>query len=715
MFLKKHKKILLLILVLVLSINSYSQTTDQNLLKYWRYRDRLKYFVVPDNKTTSYVEGESYVASIRNIYGSDVLKWGQQTVYTGRYLGVLATEYKLLYDNGQYNDAENTALELKNALLQWIEISDKSESLEPWFLTDNYDGFFIRDYTNPDILALGSQSEQLLNMDLTPIDVVSAMPPGKPAYVSKVESEHPESYTCADPDNCYTKTRQEVGYDATGKCMSKDECCGLLLGLALVKRCCANGSSTAQDCEDMAKTIADKVVKYIANLAAWTSGNCWEIFQPNGIRVSNNNGGYPFTESWGFAKSASWITGNPIGDYWWFNYTITKDPLEYSRRLAWHVHQSQLTSSNGDWMGSILAAIGDSWCLSAPSVIYNPLQTNISTTAAGLYYKGSVYHWDSFYLLLYEVLHNISVSSIYNHDNTALTQLNNAPCNGPYYLDIDGDGVNEGSFAGGWASSGKFWHHSNEQNYGDDGFSGNYNGLDYMLLYNLYHIQNSSTSSYVNYVDRKTDKSVPYLNVIYKGTINHPYNVVGFNTIESEMEILGTQNSPAPPPLTGYVTHRAGKEITLKPGFYVENGAYFRGYIEPFECDDNDNIPTAKRKNPNLVDNESLIISDIEKSIENYKQKEEYIEKMDAIYQIQCYPNPISENSKIEFSMGKNSHIKISIFSIEGLKIKELVNGDYKKGKHTIKLNRNDFPSPGFYFCSMETVEYTKNIKLVIK
>ncbi len=78
-------------------------------IKYWYYRDRLKYFVYPGTE-----EGNSVIMTKRNDWGQESgdpewdwvdqyngVAWGQTHKINGYYIGMLATEYKLLKDNEQ--------------------------------------------------------------------------------------------------------------------------------------------------------------------------------------------------------------------------------------------------------------------------------------------------------------------------------------------------------------------------------------------------------------------------------------------------------------------------------------------------------------------------------------------------------------------------------------------------------------------------------------
>ena len=56
--------------ILRYSFNTFAQSESENMLKYWHYRNRLKYFVVPGAK-----QGESEIIGIRNNMKDNYLKF----------------------------------------------------------------------------------------------------------------------------------------------------------------------------------------------------------------------------------------------------------------------------------------------------------------------------------------------------------------------------------------------------------------------------------------------------------------------------------------------------------------------------------------------------------------------------------------------------------------------------------------------------------------
>jgi hypothetical protein len=129
------KKVLFYLVLTFVIQNGYSQLFNEESLKYWYYRDRLQYFVYPGTE-----EGNSVLMTARNSNGNggnswqyDGAEWGQTRKINGYYIGLLATEYKLLKDNGQISEANTTLQELNLALDALIRM-DKCEDIAPWNL-----------------------------------------------------------------------------------------------------------------------------------------------------------------------------------------------------------------------------------------------------------------------------------------------------------------------------------------------------------------------------------------------------------------------------------------------------------------------------------------------------------------------------------------------------------------------------------------------------
>lgn len=265
-----NKNTLIVILIYTITFlpsNVFCQSAElidtqlsKNISKYWHYRERLKYFTTTGHESSGDTGGEGLVAGIRNELGTAdpqdnwSLNFDEEAVYLGYYLGVLATEYKLLSENNANYD--KTLTELYYALNAYIYQMDKCENI--WSETKKFDGFFIRAHISPLFTYFNSAD---LNEGLTANDngfcggsglfgacgqngyCTNCQPAGLPGYV-----------TSASPIN---------GTEP----MSQDQCIGLLTGLALVAKYLPsdpviihnnNGTPFSYSIADTAKLIAKK-------------------------------------------------------------------------------------------------------------------------------------------------------------------------------------------------------------------------------------------------------------------------------------------------------------------------------------------------------------------------------------------------------------------------------------------------------------------------
>jgi hypothetical protein len=560
----KHNSyfIVLLLLPMIIGSHIFAQTPEKNLAKYWNYKNRIKYFVNPTSDNTLYNRGEGLIMATRNISKGERVTYGQQNVWLGYYIGVLATEYKLFHDNGQWVDATNTQREINRELDALIR-KDNCETFPPWYKVNNsWDGFFVRDdifsEETWDINTLHGTSSFLstydLNFGLTSSDNCTNVSKGNPAYISSIN---------------------EIVYHADGSrynpnddnAMSQDEAIGLLLGLALVKKYAPYNEMVK------AEQITDKIILKIRDNDG--SGVNWAIRDPNHNVVSNYNWPYSAPYAYGFAKAGTYITNNALSHY------LTTFG-EFGRKAIWNdIVQLNDVGSSNRWMGTVLGAIGNSW------------KTGIFISTIGtIYRKGSYDDWYPFYLYLYAVLHDKSINFIKNElvtngtdfDTKATTDNNKAPCRGPYCFTF-GPGGTEDHSPDNWGSSLRFTHEWKRQVHGESGNPGVFSGVDYMLLYNLYHIVNAADlPPYVNTNDRTVYGTWPVWPQMWAhpiATNDYPLTVNALTSITSTMII--NNNLGSDPDKLGNITYRAGELIDLKPGFAVTNGATFHGYISPFD------------------------------------------------------------------------------------------------------------------------------------
>jgi len=79
------------------------------------------------------------------------------------------------------------------------------------------------------------------------------------------------------------------------------------------------------------------------------------------------------------------------------------------------------------------------------------------------------------------------------------------------------------------------------------------------------------------------------------------------------------------------------------------------------------------------------------------------------------YPNPVSNNSFIEFTLEKRTNVQIDLFNYSGQKINSVYNGTLSKGRQTIPLfNSNNYLKTGAgYFVKIITTEGFGTVKFI--
>lgn len=84
----------------------------------------------------------------------------------------------------------------------------------------------------------------------------------------------------------------------------------------------------------------------------------------------------------------------------------------------------------------------------------------------------------------------------------------------------------------------------------------------------------------------------------------------------------------------------------------------------------------------------------------------------------QNYPNPFNPETKISFSIPKDSKVELSIYNIKGQKVKTLAESDFEKGIHQViwdgKDNAGKSVSTGIYFYKMETDSFSAVKKAIL-
>ena len=395
--------------------------------------------------------GESIPAGIRNrvnwVTGKpSILHWGDATLYLGWYLGVLATEYHLLNTNRQ--DTEEVLDELGYAISA-VERLDSVAELQ-WNYPPEINGFLLRDDVPADFLSLHPHLNH--NLDET----LAFNSSGDPAFVTEISSDFITDHNA----------------------MSQDQIVHLLMGLSLVVKLLPDESLLENKNFHKNITIKSKAIKIINNIIDYSSNKNgkapWQLRYPGGDIIPNTRGGDLRANASGIAQTGKIFGNNRKG-------FLVSIPYNF----IWQMQQSLAAlrhNISSLHMALVTAAVSDYW--------RGPLGQN--TTEQGINFQGRYpsgrylwidyhynnYGWDIFYNYLRITLHDYNKTDY----ERSIDIINSAPYQGPYYH------LENKKPADGWAGSRRFIDTPPRQTEGSIHFPGNYNGLDFMLFFNLYHI-----------------------------------------------------------------------------------------------------------------------------------------------------------------------------------------------------------------------------------
>ena len=82
-------------------------------------------------------------------------------------------------------------------------------------------------------------------------------------------------------------------------------------------------------------------------------------------------------------------------------------------------------------------------------------------------------------------------------------------------------------------------------------------------------------------------------------------------------------------------------------------------------------------------------------------------------FELEVFPNPVTENSVVRFSLDKKTSLQLSILNQEGKLVKTLLQGEQMKGEHTISFAGMSIPS-GIYWLSLEGINIKKTISIQV-
>lgn len=79
----------------------------------------------------------------------------------------------------------------------------------------------------------------------------------------------------------------------------------------------------------------------------------------------------------------------------------------------------------------------------------------------------------------------------------------------------------------------------------------------------------------------------------------------------------------------------------------------------------------------------------------------------------QNYPNPFNPKTKIRFTIPQRSNVTLSVFTLSGEKVVDLVKGELVSGSYEYEFNGSDLSS-GIYFYQLKADDFIQTKKLVL-
>lgn len=575
---------LMVITLLLSSLTVLGQSDRQNLEKYWYMRKQLteRFLRVGDKpgyNIPAGIIGSGPIWHDSPLYPVERrVKWGDGTIELGWYIAVLATEYKVIRNNNL--DGSETLRELFLAIEtierldivaekvwshyhvsdvplkpnghsdpdNWEFVQNNLEEVpynqyfdiwEPTDFSTTKNGFIIRDDVHYSILD---------DFDFPYTSMESSMSRPKNAQ-----------YSYAAPNGYLTNNYLSNSPPANE--MSQDQLFSLLMGLVFAKEYCSNVTYNGTNVGDYASTVALRMLNYY-NLA-------WIIKNPE--------------------RNAEVLIG---GNSSWFSSSLTRLKNYFTDgSKSYNPVQAPIyyNPCGGNSVNYALSAIIMSISNSTTPLILND------------YVDGDI-GWE-----MYTLLNN----TLYGHSNNyypladVKEDLNLCPCRGPYLENILWTPDNMYTTNGQWAKIypdgiPERWNKGNRfrtadcesvnNNYitpeataggTERWFAQQYNGLDYMLLYNLYRINYDGQDLY-RYMDMRDAIASGTLPMGSQGTVSNVMYYNSFGYMKSDLKLLAATKGNA-----GGAELYARKSIRLIPGFYAQGGSKMLAKIHPddvYEC-----------------------------------------------------------------------------------------------------------------------------------
>lgn len=704
------KKILLLLIVLFFTITSFAQNQEANLEKYWNYRKRLreKFIVVSPNVSDFGVNIPAASVS------SGVAWWSDANCNMSHYLSVLATELWLLKNNKQ--DYSQTLAELLYAMLALERLDVYSESILRWkaacgdpFIENEYwQKYFVRPGDINGFMLRDDVSQVLKNNYPDHFNLPNTMGKLHPDDTKRFE-ENSQDVIIHDMEALALVSKLVGTESITGIPCNWSDLYFHLIPYLTGKNIVTLGTDVYSSPVSInfslwAKDIVKRFIGYIQYPGTYNSGI--------GFTIETCLGTIPFNASF---FSTHWILVNPVTNNWVLEGSGTdggvamassgflrtglaitgEDLKEYDGLLSENLYdygfRNPISKIKGkpfdDNLVRSLACNGNILEDETFSVLRN-LRDNHDPYDTGRFPNNE--HLPLMNLVLHDPNYTVMKleDNVYNADKVLYEDLlNSAPENGPASNLADNIRWTSASRCIWSWKLGKALDSQLE-----------YNGLDYMMLHNLYYIAFRKEDLKTIIITDKVSYDVP-LNVGYALWINRRSTSQRAGFIETNSSILGNN-----------VTYTATRGITLKKGFSASGagGKKFVANVKPLPNNYQGGLYTLPATNQNTSSGPSNIRGVNGSETKSDEIVSTNIENILKSKTVTIFPNPSKGYTKISVDE-LNAPVKFDIVTTNSTIV--------QTGQITAKQQIIDMSalSKGIYFIRiyMENKTETKKIILI--
>jgi hypothetical protein len=497
---------------------------------------------------------------------------------------------------------------------------------------------------------------------------------------------------------------------------SQDQVWGLLVGLSLVKKLVDfpetfnDGDNQYVTIRQWAQKITYRMIKFmhsVRNDTQWIKcflgEECWPgyweatqwsiaqwlVKNPNTLDIVARGGSFEDLLPFGylFAEAGNYITDLIPSD---LHYNALEPlyigPIPLTSNMFWNEHGrlALATIAGIVWAESFDDLIH--WIHRCSKVFNAPLEDNINDKKAYAFE-----HFPLMYLVLHENYPNNYFLDYYLSFIENL--LNIASYDGP---------ENYGDFSiVEWCNPSRLnkpvgltFQQNNPEIYGE------YNGIDYLLLYNLFWLV---YHTYFN-TNRIISETIP---IEYQMNGGDTIMQLGYkdNPVMFHISSLSTITANNLIESNSKVVYRAGDYIKFNSGFKVENGAYFRAEIDPNK---NLEYENGNLKSSNILDNalSNKNVDIIDNKLENLK--------LLSNLNISLFPIPANNKLNINFSYSNNLDsdiviLKVIIYNFSG----QIVYQNEQIESNPFEIDVSNCPN-GLYLIKFISAEFQIERKIII-